>query len=115
MVSGEYHRRDPVFLSSSSRLLLLYIYILRLERLTIESIKTGALGSEGHGGMGPFVWVYHGLEKLGVEFVFGTEETRRLLFDQLCYMKELTSVAMGSLNPAELQWHDGETPRTRRD
>lgn len=104
-----------LILCSCPHLRVFCCYIMRLEELEIKSTETSILEGDDHDGVGPFGWVCRGLEKLGVEFVFGTEETRRLLFDQLCCMKELTSVAMGGLNPAEIQWYEGEVPRTWKD
>lgn len=93
-------------------------YTLRIKNPKLGTTVAGDVpsGGDNHGGIGAFGWECLGLETLIIQFVDCMDAaTRRLFFDQLCCMKELTSVAVGGLVPTEIQWDEGESPRMWRD
>ena len=82
-----------------------HCYTLRIQNPTVNTTNAGDVHSrgDGHCGVGPFGWVCTGLETLAVRSVDCKDAmARRLLFDQLCCMKALTSVTVGDLDPAGL-------------
>jgi len=104
-------------LRSCPHLPVFHCYTLRAN-LTSETTGGGGVpsgGEDDYSGVGPLGWVCTELETLGVEFVDCTDAMRRPLFDQLCCMKELTTINIGGLNPVDLHWDEGESPRMWRD
>lgn len=68
----------------------------------------------GSGGVGPLGWVCTQLRALRIDFIKGTPETNRLMFDQICCMKEMSELYLGKessdLDPASINWREDDTP-----
>lgn len=85
------------------------------EIASLESVSLASFDRRSRSGLGPLGWVCTKLSLLEIKFAHDTPEKSRLMFEQLCFMRELETLELAGdkpgLIPKHIQWDDEASAR----